>query len=121
EVVKASHILLKFPPNASAADSLAVFRMAENLKEKVEKGTDFNELALQYSDDPSAKNNQGKLGYFTAMQMVYPFEEAAYELHPGEISDPVLTSFGIHLIKLEERKPNPGEVKISQILIKTDS
>ncbi|ERM81872.1 hypothetical protein P872_06970 [Rhodonellum psychrophilum GCM71 = DSM 17998] len=121
EVVKASHILLQFPNNASREDSIAVFRMAEKLKKEAEAGADFNELAAKYSDDPSAKENKGSLGYFTALQMVYQFEDAAFSLNPGEISSPVLTNFGYHIIKLEDRKPNPGEIKVSHILVRTQA
>lgn len=121
EVVKASHILLQFPANASQDDSVAVLRMALKLKEEAEKGADFNQLALEHSDDPSAKDNKGSLGYFTALQMVYQFEDAAYGLEVGEISDPVLTNFGYHIIKLEDRKPNPGEIRVSHILVRSQS
>lgn len=120
EIVKASHILLQIPPNASGADSLAVLNMAKNLKSKAENGSDFNELSFEYSDDPSAKSNYGNLGYFTALQMVYAFEDAAYGLEIGEISEPVVTDFGYHIIKLEDRKPNPGEIRVSHILVRTD-
>ncbi|WP_194776744.1 peptidylprolyl isomerase [Pararhodonellum marinum] len=120
EVIKASHILLQFPGNASKEDSIAVFSMAQLLKEKAEAGEDFNELALEYSDDPSVKNNKGNLGYFSALQMVYAFEDAAYSLKPGEVSEPILTNFGYHIIRVEDRKPNPGEVKVSHILIRSD-
>jgi peptidyl-prolyl cis-trans isomerase SurA len=119
EIIKASHILLQFPANTSKEDSIAVFRMAQKIKLESEKNVDFNKLAAQYSDDPSAKDNKGSLGYFTALQMVYPFEDAAYSLNPGEISDPVLTNFGYHIIKVEDRKPNPGEIKIAHILVRT--
>lgn len=120
EIVIASHILTEFPSNASQADSLAVLSMADNLKEKAQNGADFNELAFEYSDDPSAKSNKGNLGYFTALQMVYPFEDAAFGLKPGQISDPVLTDFGYHIIKLEDRRPNPGEIRVSHILVTAD-
>ncbi|WP_041779212.1 peptidylprolyl isomerase [Belliella baltica] len=119
EVVKASHILLQFPSNANEADSIAVFRMAEKLKSRSEEGADFNELALEYSDDPSALENKGSLGYFTALQMVHQFEDAAYTLQTGQISDPILTGYGYHIIKLEDRKPNPGEIRVSHILVRT--
>lgn len=119
EVVKASHILLQFPNNASREDTIAVFRMAQKLKTEAESGSDFNELAEKYSDDPSAKDNRGSLGYFSALQMVHQFEDAAYSLQIGEISDPVLTNFGYHIIKLDDRKPNPGEIQVSHILIRT--
>ena len=118
EVVKASHILLQFPPNASQADTISVLRMALKLKEEAENGADFNELAFQHSDDPSAKDNKGNLGYFTALQMVSSFEDAAYSMQVGQISDPILTNFGYHIIRLEDRQPNPGEVKVSHILVR---
>jgi peptidyl-prolyl cis-trans isomerase SurA len=119
EVIKASHILLQFPPNASQADTISVLRMAQKLKTDAENGADFNELAFEHSDDPSAKDNRGSLGYFTALQMVSPFEDAAFGLEVGKISDPVLTDFGYHIIRLEDRKPNPGEIKVSHILVRT--
>ncbi|WP_291783926.1 peptidylprolyl isomerase [Cecembia sp.] len=119
EVVKASHILLQFPNNASREDTVAVFRMAQKLKEEAEAGADFNQLALEHSEDPSAKDNKGSLGYFTALQMVHQFEDAAFGLDVGDISDPILTNFGYHIIKLEDRKPNPGEIKVSHILVRT--
>jgi len=119
EVVKASHILLQFPPNASQADTISVLRMAQKLKNDAENGADFNELAFEHSDDPSARDNKGSLGYFTALQMVSPFEDAAFSLQIGQISDPVLTNFGYHIIRLEDRKPNPGEIRVSHILVRT--
>lgn len=118
EVIKASHILLQFPPNASQADTISVLRMAQKLKTDAENGADFNELAFEHSDDPSAKENKGSLGHFTALQMVSPFEDAAFGLEVGQISDPVLTNFGYHIIRLEDRKPNPGEIKVSHILVR---
>ncbi len=121
EVVKASHILLTFPPNAVHEDSLAVFKMAEKIKSQAEAGEDFGKLAVEHSQDPSVVQNKGSLGYFTAMQMVYPFEAAAYNLSLGEVSSPILTDFGYHIIKLEDRKPNPGEVRVSHLLIRADT
>ncbi|MDN3687213.1 peptidylprolyl isomerase [Cyclobacterium jeungdonense] len=118
EMVKASHILLQFPPNASTEDSIAVFRMAEKLKAAAENGEDFSELAVLHSEDPSAQTNKGNLGYFTALQMVLPFEEAAYSLSVGEISDPVISNFGYHIIRLEDRRPNPGQLRVSHLLIR---
>ena len=120
EAIKASHILIQFPPNAGHEDSIAVLRMAVNLKERAEGGEDFNQLALAHSDDPSVQNNQGDLGYFTALQMVYPFEDAAYSLQIGEISDPVVTNFGYHIIKLQDRRPNPGQIRVSHILVRVN-
>ncbi|MHA7131331.1 peptidylprolyl isomerase [Algoriphagus namhaensis] len=120
EVIRASHILIQFPPNASQEDSLIVLRMALKLKSEVESGADINELAPEYSDDPSAKVNKGDLGYFTALQMVPAFEDAVYNMQPGEISSPVLTNFGYHIIQVKDRRPNPGQVRVSHLLVRID-
>ncbi|WP_297336578.1 peptidylprolyl isomerase [Algoriphagus sp.] len=118
EVIRASHILFQFPPNASAEDSLIVLKMALKVRQEIIAGGDINSLAVDYSDDPSVNKNQGDLGYFTSLQMVQPFEDAAYSLQPGEVSEPILTSFGYHIIKVQERKPNPGQVQVSHILVR---
>lgn len=120
EVVRASHILFQFPPNASTEDSLIVLKMALKVKGEIENGGNINELAVQYSDDPSAKVNKGDLGYFSSLQMVQPFEDAAFTLQVGQVSDPVLTSFGYHIIQVKDRRPNPGQVRVSHILIRFD-
>lgn len=120
EVIRASHILFQFPPNASRDDSLIVLKMALKVKGEIEQNGDINTLAIQYSDDPSAKINKGDLGYFTSLQMVQPFEDAAYTLQPGQVSDPVLTNFGYHLIQVKDRQPNPGQVRVSHILVRID-
>lgn len=120
EILRASHILFQFPPNASNEDSLIVLKMALKVKGEIENGGDINELALQYSDDPSAKTNKGDLGYFTSLQMVQPFEDAAFSLPLGKVSDPVLTNFGYHLIQVKDRQKNPGQVRVSHILVRFD-
>lgn len=120
EVVRASHILFQFPPNATTEDSMIVLKMALKVKNEIENGGDINSLALQYSDDPSAKSNRGDLGYFTSLQMVQPFEDAAFGLQTGKVSDPVLTNFGYHIIQVKDRKPNPGQVRVSHILVRFD-
>ena len=121
EIVRARHILFQFPPNASNEDSIAMLKMALKVKAELENGGDFNALALNYSDDPSAKVNKGDLGYFTGLQMVQQFEEAAYTLPVGNISDPILTDFGYHIIQVSGRQANPGEVQVSHILVRFDS
>lgn len=118
EVIRASHILFQFPPNAGKEDSLIVLKMALKVRDEINKGGDINELAVEYSEDPSAKANKGDLGYFTALQMVQPFEDAAFSLKPGEVSDPVMTNFGYHIIKVTDKRPNPGQVRVSHILVR---
>ncbi|HNR86504.1 MAG TPA: peptidylprolyl isomerase, partial [Taishania sp.] len=83
--VRASHILIKLPANPSPEDTLKAYNKAMEVRSKLLKGGDFNKIASEYSDDPSAKTNFGDLGFFTAFQMVYPFEEAAYNQKIGEI------------------------------------
>ncbi len=120
EVIRASHILFQFPSNASKDDSLIVLKMALKVRDEINSGGDINELAVEYSDDPSAKVNKGDLGYFTALQMVQPFEDAAFSLQPGQVSDPVMTNFGYHIIKVFDKRPNPGQVRVSHILVRID-
>ena len=71
------------------------------------------------SDDPSAKENGGDLGYFTVMQMVYPFESAAYNTKPGDVSMPVRTRYGYHIIKAVDKRKAKGEVTVAHIMVKT--
>ena len=120
EEIKASHILITVSPDASPADTLTAFGRIADLKSKLDDGADFNNLALQFSQDPSAKQNGGSLGYFSAMQMVFDFENAAYNLREGEVSAPVRTRFGYHLIKLEGRRPSKGKIQVAHIMIRAN-
>ena len=120
EIIRASHVLFQFPPNASTEDSMIVLKMALKVKSEIENSGNINDLAVQYSDDPSALANKGDLGYFTSLQMVQPFEDAAYGLQVGQVSDPVLTNFGYHIIQVKDRQPNPGQVRVSHILVRFD-
>ncbi len=117
--VNAAHILINVKPDASPADTTAAYKEALALRERVLKGEDFGTLAAEYSDDPSAKTNKGNLGYFTAMQMVFPFEQAAYLTPAGEVSMPVRTQFGYHIVKVIDKRPSLGEVEVSHIMIRT--
>lgn len=116
EEIKAAHILINISPDATPADTLAAWNKIIAIRERAIKGEDFGELARQNSDDPSAKLNNGLLGYFTAMKMVYQFEDAAYKTKVNEISQPVRTRFGYHIIKVLDRRPASGEVEVSHIL-----
>ena len=76
---------------------------------------------MEQSQDPSAKQNKGDLGYFKAFQMVYPFENAAYQTEVGKVSKPVRTRFGYHLLYVEDKRPTRGEILVSHILVKSES
>lgn len=122
--IRASHILIKCAENALPKDTLAAYTKIMNLHDQLlgKKGAakaDFGVLAKANSEDPSAKDNDGDLGYFTALQMVYPFENVAYATKVGEISMPVRTKFGYHLIKVVDRRPAQGEILVAHIMIKT--
>jgi peptidyl-prolyl cis-trans isomerase SurA len=115
--IKASHILIKLNPNASEEDTLEAFNKINDLRNKIIAGADFNSIAKQHSDDPSASYNNGDLGYFTAFQMVYPFEEAAFNTPLGEISKIVRTRFGYHILKITDQRDSRGIMKAAHIMI----
>jgi peptidyl-prolyl cis-trans isomerase D len=103
---KARHILFKAEGDTQIQEATA---RAELLRGRLVKGLDFAKTAEEQSEDPSAKGNGGDLGWFNASKMVKPFSDAAATLKPGEISQPVRTQFGIHLIKLEGRREKTYE------------
>lgn len=115
--VKASHILLSFDESIKGADTLAFYNKALELKKRIEKGEDFEAIAIANSQDPSVAENKGNLGYFSSFRMVYPFESAAYKTKVGQISNPVRTRFGYHLIKVTDVRDNKGEVTVAHIMI----
>jgi peptidyl-prolyl cis-trans isomerase D len=102
--VKAGHILFKLSENATAETEKTVKAKAEKVLEKARASEDFAKLAKEYSEDVSTKSNGGDLGYFKKGQMVSAFETAAFSLPKGGISNLVKTSFGYHIIKVEDIK-----------------
>lgn len=116
--VKASHILVKFPKRISYDDTLRAHKKALGIRRRiVKKDEPFREVARATSDDPSVKNNSGDVGYFTAFRMVYPFENAVYSMNVGEISDPVETRFGYHIIKKTDERKAKGKIKVAHIML----
>ncbi len=115
EAIRARHILIEVPQGASPEEKAKALKKVQEIREKALKGEDFAQLAKKYSDDPGTRDKGGDLGFFSRGQMVKEFEEAAFSLKPGEISQPVETAFGYHLIKVEEKRParqkKLGEVK----------
>jgi len=115
--IRASHILIMVDENATPEDTLKAYKKIEEIRKKAISGEDFGELATQFSEDPSAKENKGDLGYFTAFRMVYPFENAAYATPKGEISKIIRTRFGYHILKVNDIRPNRGEITVAHIMI----
>ncbi|HJU44818.1 MAG TPA: SurA N-terminal domain-containing protein, partial [Vicinamibacterales bacterium] len=99
--VRASHVLIKL----EGRDEKAAQALAEEVAKKAKAGADFAALAKQYSEDESNKDNGGDLDYFGRGRMVPEFENAAFAMQPGEISDLVKTQYGFHIIKVVDKKP----------------
>jgi peptidyl-prolyl cis-trans isomerase C len=104
EQVKASHILIKVAPDDEESKKIQARKKIETLQKKVRQGEDFGSLAKANSEGPTAQRS-GDLGYFSRGQMVKPFEDAAFALNVGEVSEIVETQFGYHLIKVTDKKP----------------
>ncbi|HSY62306.1 MAG TPA: peptidylprolyl isomerase, partial [Cytophaga sp.] len=116
EEIRASHILILCPQEADPKDTLIAYNKLIAIRDLLNKGEDFGQSAVQYSEDPSAKTNKGDLGYFTALAMVYEFEEAAYATKVGSVSKPVRTKFGYHLVKVVDRRPSQGQIHVAHIM-----
>ena len=115
--IKASHILFSVDENALPEDTLKVYKQAVEVRKRAIAGEDFGKLATEFSQDPSAKDNKGDLGYFTSFRMVYAFETGAYNTPKGSISNPIRTRFGYHLIKVNDVRDNRGDVIVAHIMI----
>ena len=113
----ARHILIRLAENASPEDTTAAWEKAIAIRDRIIGGEDFETVARATSDDPSAKTNSGDLGWFTVFRMIYPFETAAYQTPKGEISMPVRTRFGYHLIHILDERPARGDVHVAHIMV----
>ena len=114
--VNASHILIRIANESNPMDTLAAFQKTDSLRSLALNGADFALLAKTNSQDGSAKNG-GSLGWFTAMSMVYPFENGAYETPVGGISKIIRSQFGYHIIKVNDKRLAKGRVKTSHIFL----
>ncbi|MDR2410214.1 MAG: peptidyl-prolyl cis-trans isomerase [Bacteroidales bacterium] len=127
--VRVSHILKSVSLDAPAADTLEAYNTIMKIRNRILKGEHFAEVAAKESDDLAArdkksaggevirKGNGGDLGYFTVFDLIYSFETGAYNTSVGQISMPVRTEFGYHLIFVQDKKPALGKLKGTQILI----
>jgi peptidyl-prolyl cis-trans isomerase C len=106
ERVRASHILISVPKDADAAAKQQARAKAEQVLADLKSGKDFAALAKQHSEDPGSAVNGGDLGFFQNGQMVGPFNDVAFSLKPGALSDLVETEFGFHIIKVAEKQPS---------------
>ncbi|MVM28585.1 peptidylprolyl isomerase [Spirosoma sp. HMF4905] len=118
EDVNASHILLSVSEDALPADTLKAYETALALRKQALAGEDFAKLATNHSQDVATAQNGGNLGYITAFGVVYPLETAAYTTPVGGISQPVRTRFGYHLVKVNNRRPSRGRIRVAHILVR---
>lgn len=117
--VSASHILIGVGPDASPDDTLRAFEKVNNIREEIASGKKkFADAAKEYSNDPSAKENKGYLGYFSVFDMVYPFETGAYNTKTGDVSQPIRTGYGYHLIYVDDKVKNEGTKQAAHIIIR---
>jgi peptidyl-prolyl cis-trans isomerase C len=105
ERVHASHVLIAVPEGAAAEVKTAALAKANTVLKRARSGGDFAALAKEHSEDPGSAPAGGDLGFFQAGQMVGPFNDVAFKLAPGAISDPVETQFGYHIIKVHAKEP----------------
>lgn len=127
--IRASHILIALDEHAAPADTLRAYLRAMEIYQRLNGNESFDVVARELSEDPSARDraataqspgyrgNSGDLGYFTVFNMVYPFESAAYNTPVGQVSLPVRSPFGYHLVKVTDRLPAIGRVRAAHIMI----
>jgi len=104
EQVRARHVLVQLPEDADAETEAAARERMDAIVKRIQEGADFVDVALEVSEDPGSKDQGGDLGFFPRGRMVPPFEEAAFSLEPGAISEVIRTTRGLHLIRVEERQ-----------------
>ncbi|MFO7671221.1 MAG: peptidylprolyl isomerase [Bacteroidales bacterium] len=117
--INASHILIKMPNNPTPEDTLAAYEKILEIRNRIIRGEDFEKVARATSEDASAGNNGGNLGYFTIFSMIYSFESVAYNTPVGQISMPFRSSYGYHILKVNDRRPARGHIKVAHIFIRT--
>lgn len=125
EEVRARHILIRIPEDADEAVRQAARERAEAALARIQEGADFEDVALEVSEDPGSQSRGGDLGFFSRGRMVKPFEEAAFSLPVGEVSGVVETVHGLHLIRVEEKRPervvpyDEARVQIAEELLRS--
>lgn len=128
--VRASHILIMVDKNARPEDTLAAYNKISEIRQEIMNGKSFAEAAVEYSDDKSARDteeipgkqrfragNKGDLGFFTVFNMVYPFENAAYNTPVDQVSQPFRTQYGYHLVNVYDKRDALGTAQVAHIFV----
>lgn len=115
--VRVSHILISVSPGSS--DTVAQYQKIDSLYKEISSGRlDFGNAAKLFSYDKASAANFGDIGFFTAMQVVYPFENVAYETPVGKLSKPFRTPYGFHILKKTGERPARGQIQVAQIMMR---
>lgn len=117
ENVEVAHILFTVDEENPQKTAAKAYEKAMSVKKQIDAGADFTAMAQKYSEDPSVSRNNGYLGYIKGFMTVYPFEQVAFTTEVGAISEPVLSRFGYHLIKVISRRTDPGEVLTAHVMV----
>ncbi|MBT6439424.1 MAG: peptidylprolyl isomerase, partial [Flavobacteriales bacterium] len=121
--VKAKHILVVVPSDATPADTMKAYARIKVLRQKAtKKNSDFEKIMRESKTPDKAKDKEviaEDLGYFTAFQMVYNFETAAFNTPVGEVSKVIRTRFGYHILKVYDKRESRGEIKAAHIMVST--
>lgn len=115
--IKASHILVKLMPEASPKDTLIAYNKIMKIRKRLTAGELFEKVSQESAradKDVIAED----LGFFTVFQMVYPFETAAYNTNKGDISEPIRTKFGYHIVKVHDKRPARGQIRVAHIMVR---
>ncbi|MBT8302929.1 MAG: peptidylprolyl isomerase [Bacteroidia bacterium] len=115
--IRASHILIRVPENAPTKDTIAAYNKLLKARNEILAGEDFEVVARRYSEDPTAQENGGDLGFFGGFGMVYDFEDAAYNTAVGDVSNPFRTKFGFHIVKKTDMRKSSGKLSVAHIMI----
>ncbi len=119
EEVNVSHILISCGKDDLPKDTIMAFKKISEIRKQIMEGkVSFDSAAYHKSEDPSAKSNLGLLGYFGAFQMIYPFENMAYNTSKGSVSEVFRTQFGYHILKVNDRRKSQGEIKVAHLMIR---
>lgn len=121
ELISVSHIVFRLPEQTVSKDTIEVYNKAYDVYKRILAGEDFKKIGEAYNAEESKDVIYEEIGYMYPLQSIKALENAAYSLPAGSVSSPVRTNFGFHIVKVDERIPNPGRIKVAHILIGTDN
>ncbi len=116
--VHVAHIVIRLNQKSTPSDTLAAWNKINQIRKRILAGEDFIKVAKETSEEPRANETGGDLGFFSAFQMIYPFESMAYNTAVGSLSVPFRTNFGYHILKVIEKRPARGELHAAHIALR---